>query len=137
MTTESEPDPVVRRPRLALVHTVLWLVLLFVALPLLAFGLERSGAIFGRWGDWPEWWARDMWVLAIGTALLFLTVVTGLCLSVLHRRWVPGVLFGMVLAAAITAYSAIYEAHPERFQDVLDVVNSVTGSPPPTGPRPW
>lgn len=81
---------------------------------MLAFGLERSGAIFGRWGDWPEWWQRDMWLLAIGTGLLFVTVVTGLCLSILHRRWFSGVLFSLVLAAAMTLYSAVHQAHPER-----------------------
>jgi len=78
-----------------------------------------------------------MWVLATGTGLLFLSVVTGLCLSAVYRRWVSGVVFGTVLAAAITVYAAVYQAHPERFQDVMDVVNSVTGSPAPIPPRPW
>ena len=133
-------DPVVgRRHRVWLTATfvALWLIVVFAALPLLAFGLERSGAIFGGWGDWGELWPRDMWALAIGTALLFLPVAAGLCLSVLYRRWVSGAAFGLLLAAAIISYSAVYQGHPERFQDVLDVVNSVTGSPPPTQPRPW
>ncbi|HEX6684416.1 MAG TPA: hypothetical protein VF062_16560 [Candidatus Limnocylindrales bacterium] len=124
--------------RLTLIFTALWLIVVFVALPLLAFGLERTGAIFGTWGDWPQWWQRDIWVLAIGTALLYLSVLIGLALAAAFRRWLSTAAFAVVLALTIAAYSAIYNAHPERFRDVIDVISEpLTGSPAPTEPRPW
>lgn len=133
-SAEPVERPARRRVWLTVAIVSLWLVIGLVALPLLAFGLERTGAIFGSWGDWREWWARDMWVLAIGTALLYLSVVAGLSLALVGRRWISAAAFSLVLIAAITAYSAVYEAHPERFADVMAVVKSVTGAPAPDQP---
>ncbi|WP_144120480.1 hypothetical protein [Catellatospora sichuanensis] len=105
-----------------------WLLALGVGAPLLALGLERSGAIFGTWGDWPEWWRRDMLALAVGMAVWVGALAAGLTVSAVHRRWPGTIVFGLVLVVTLTAVGIVHGAHPERFADIWD---QVLGEPPP------
>ncbi|MEU8079873.1 hypothetical protein AB0B31_31045 [Catellatospora citrea] len=106
------------------VQTAMWLLALVVGAPLLALGLERTQAIFGGWSDWPEWWARDLWALAVGLTVWLGALAAGVAFSAVHRRWTAVATFGLVLVMSLTAVGFVYAAHPERFTDVWEQVAS-------------
>ncbi|MEU7999642.1 hypothetical protein AB0B66_00505 [Catellatospora sp. NPDC049111] len=123
MTQEDRPQPPVRA-KVRLVQGAMWLLALGVGAPVLALGLERSGAVFGNWWDWPELWARDMWAIGVGLAVFLGATAVGLAVSAAHRRWVGVGTFGPVLAVSLVAVGLAYAAHPERFGDVWAEITS-------------
>lgn len=110
--------------KVRLVQAAMWLLALGVGAPVLALGLERSGAVFGTWWDWPELWARDMWAIGVGLAVYLGATAAGLAVSAAHRRWLGAGAFGLVLAVSLTAVGFAYAAYPERFGDVWEQLTS-------------
>ncbi|WP_117212897.1 hypothetical protein [Allorhizocola rhizosphaerae] len=119
---DGQPRPRHRRVWLTLVFLGLWAIVGFVTVPLLAYGLGGTGAIFGSGGFRTS--TPYMWALTVGTGLLFLSVAIGLSLALAFRRWLSAAAFGILLAGAIIFYSAVYRAHPEWFEKVMRVVTS-------------